>query len=227
MSDILVVEDDEKLSRLIIRELEDEGFRVDHADNGLDGFSLAHKGDYQLLLVDIMIPELDGITLIKKLRQRGLETPILIISAKESVDDRVRALNEGGDDYLTKPFEFAEMIARVQALLRRSRGGGGELTTLNVADLTLDLIKREVSRGGEPLNLQQKEFDLLAYLMQNANKVVSKNMIMEQVWGFKFDPNSNLIESRMSRLRDKVDKPYEHKLIHTIRGAGYVIREQL
>ena len=220
---ILLVEDDQVISRLIVKELAKAGYQVDWVDNGLDGFSKALNGAHQLCIVDVMLPEMDGLTMIEKLRARDYQTPILVLSAKRDVEDRVRGLETGGDDYLTKPFAFSELIARIKANTRR---GSGALvpSVIKIKDLTIDLVNREVSRAGESIQLQHKEFDLLKYLAENADLVVSKEMIMKHVWDYQFDPQSNVIESRMSRLRDKVDKPFEVKLIQTIRGAGYAIR---
>jgi len=220
---ILLIEDDEVLARLTIKELGRVGYSAEWVDNGLDGFSTALNGDHLMLIVDVMIPELDGMTLIEKLRARGFETPILVLSAKRDVDDRVMGLEKGGDDYLTKPFAFSELIARIRANLRRGTAEA-KPTRFEVGTLSLDPIAREATREGTRLQLQHKEFDLLMYLMENAGRVVSKEMIMKHVWNYRFDPQSNVIESRISRLRDKVDKPFEKALIQTIRGAGYAIR---
>lgn len=222
--DILLVEDDGKLALLIIKELAKAGYDVDHVNNGLDGFSMAMNGDYQLLIIDVMLPEIDGLTLIEKLRARNNQTPILVLSAKRDVEDRVRGLDKGGDDYLTKPFAFSELLARIKANTRRTVSAQTP-ALLELRDLSVDLVTREVIRSGEKIQLQLKEFDLLKYMLENVGRVVSKEMIMKNVWNFQFDPQSNVIESRMSRLREKIDKPYEVKLIQTIRGAGYAIKE--
>lgn len=221
---ILIIEDDVKIAAFVVKGLGQAGFTVDHAENGLDGFHLAASSEYDAIVVDVMLPKLDGLSVIEDLRKQGVNTPVLILSAKQSVGDRVRGLETGGDDYLTKPFAFSELLARVQALVRRSRSIA-EPTSLAVADLKLNLIKREVHRDGISIELQPKEFSLLEYLMRNAGRVVSKTMIMENVWGYNFDPQTNVVEARMSRLRDKVDKDFETPLIHTVRGVGYVIRE--
>ena len=219
-----MVEDDVKLAKMVKKELTKVGYEVDHVDNGLDGFSQVMTGDYQLCIVDVMVPEMDGFTMIEKLRARGVQTPILVLSAKREVEDRVRGLEKGGDDYLTKPFAFSELIARIKANTRRTAETVNP-TVMQVRGLVVDLVKREVIRNGNKIHLQHKEFDLLTYLLENAGRVVSKQMIMQNVWDFQFDPQSNVIESRMSRLREKVDKPFETKVIHTIRGAGYVVKD--
>jgi len=172
-----------------------------------------------------MLPKLDGLTLTKELRKRNVSTPVIFLSAKSSVDDRVTGLHAGGDDYLVKPFAFSELLARIQALLRRA-SAASEPTTLTVGDLSMDLIRRKVFRGGVEVELQPREFALLEYLMRNAGRVVSKTMIMEHVWNYNFDPHTNVVEARLYRLRDKVDRPFERKLIHTVRGAGYVVEER-
>ena len=220
---ILLVEDDEVISRLIVKELAKVGYDVEWVNNGLDGFSKAMNGQYCLCIVDVMLPEMDGLTMIAKLRERNFQSPILVLSAKRDVDDRVKGLETGGDDYLTKPFAFSELIARIKANTRRGTGASMP-TVIHILDLSIDLVNRDVKRGGEKLHLQHKEFDLLKYLVENRGLVVSKEMIMKHVWDYHFDPHSNVIESRMSRLREKVDKPYAEKLIQTIRGAGYLIR---
>ncbi len=171
-----------------------------------------------------MLPKLNGLELIEELRQQKINTPVLILSAKRTVDDRVRGLQKGGDDYLTKPFAFSELLARVQALIRRA-SGTAEPTSVTIGDLSLDLLRRKVTRSGKQLDLQPLEFSLLEYLMRHAGRVISKTMIMEHVWNYNFDPETNIVEARICRLRDKIDKEFEKKLIHTIRGVGYVLRE--
>ena len=222
---ILIVEDDIQVAGFIRKGLQQEGYAVDHAVNGEDGLHLASTEPYDAAIVDIMLPKLDGLTLIERLRDRKITTPVLVLSARSSVDDRVRGLQVGGDDYLIKPFAFAELLARVQALLRRAHAIS-EPTTLTVGDLSLDLVRRKVTRRGSPIDLQAKEFALLEYLMRNAGRIVSKTMIMEHVWDYNFDPQTNVVEARICRLRDKVDRPFQKKLIHTIRGAGYVLEEK-
>jgi len=222
---LLVVEDDKKIASFIIGGLRQEGFAVDAADNGVDGFHLASTESYDAAIIDIMLPRLDGLHLIQSLRDGGNLTPILILSARNSVDDRVKGLQVGGDDYLTKPFSFAELLARLQALIRRANALA-EPASISVADLTVDLIRRKVSRSGRTIELQPREFSLLEYLMRNKGRIVSKTMIMEHVWNYDFDPQTNVVESRISRLRDKIDDGYDALLIRTIRGAGYVIEEK-
>jgi len=222
---ILIVEDDIQVAGFIQKGLQQEGYAVDHAANGEDGLHLASTEPYDAAIVDIMLPKLDGLTLIERLREQKITTPVLVLSARGSVDDRVRGLQTGGDDYLVKPFAFAELLARVQALIRRANAIS-EPTTLTVGDLTLDLVKRKVIRQGSPIELQAKEFALLEYLMRNAGRIVSKTMIMEHVWDYNFDPQTNVVEARICRLREKIDRSFEKKLIHTIRGAGYVLEEK-
>ena len=221
---VLIVEDDPKIAEVLREGLGSEGYAVDHAADGLEGLNLATLRQYQVLIIDIMLPKLDGLSLIERLRKLKISTPVLILSARQSVDDRVRGLRTGGDDYLTKPFAVAELLARLQSLIRRA-AGTAEATQLSVGPLQLNLVTREVWRDEKAIDLQPKEFDLLAYLMRNAGRVVSKTMIMENVWDFNFDPETNVVEARMCRLRDKVDKNSAVKLIKTIRGVGYVIRE--
>jgi len=220
---ILLVEDDQKIASFIIKGLKQAGLAVDYAADGEKGLNKALTGDYDVAIIDIMLPVLDGLSLIHEVRQQKINTPVIVLSAKRSVDDRVRGLQIGGDDYLTKPFAFSELLARVQALIRRSKGES-EPVRLKFDDLSLNLLTREVARGEVNIDLQPREFALLEYLLRNAERVVSKTMIMEHVWGYNFDPQTNVVETRMCRLRDKVDKPFETKLIHTVRGVGYVIK---
>ena len=222
---VLVVEDDRKISDFIVQGLRQEGYAVDVADNGIDAFQMAIAGTYDAAVVDVMLPRMNGLDVIQDLRREGNLTPVLILSARNSVDDRIKGLQAGGDDYLVKPFSFAELIARLQALVRRATATA-EPITLTVADLTLDLIRRTATRAGQSIELQPREFALLEYLVRSRGKVVSKTMIMDHVWGYDFDPSTNVVESRMSRLRDKVDRDFDAPLIKTIRGAGYVIRAE-
>jgi len=222
---ILLVEDDLKLAAFIMNGLKEAGFTVDHCLDGEDGLHRALSEEYDAAIVDIMLPKLDGLTLIDKLRSSMNKTPVLILSAKRSVDDRVKGLQTGGDDYLTKPFAFAELLARLQALIRRA-SGNSEPTILKVGNLSMNLITREVIREGKKIDLPPLDFALLEYLMRNAGRVVSKTMIMEHVWDFNFDPQTNIVEVRVCRLREKVDKAFEKKMIHTVYGAGYVLKEE-
>jgi len=219
----LLVEDDPAIAEFIARGLREAGFAVDHAVDGDAGLDLAVRGSYDVAIVDVMLPRLDGLALIDVLRKRGIMTPVLILSARRSVDDRVRGLQAGGDDYLTKPFAFAELFARVQALMRRA-SRTAEPTTLTVHDLVVDLLSRRVTRGGAPIDVRPREFALLEYLMRNAERVVSKMSILSHVWGYNFDPNTNVVDVLVSRLRDKIDRSFSEKLLHTVRGVGYVLR---
>ncbi len=219
----LIVEDDRAIAEFVGRGLREAGFAVDHAADGATGLELALSEPYDVAIVDLMLPQRDGLSLIDELRRRGRTTPVLILSARRSVDDRVRGLQSGGDDYLTKPFAFDELLARLQALLRRS-GGATEPTKLSVGDLTLDLLSRRVERSGRPLDLRPREFALLEYLMRHPGRVLSKTMILSHVWGYSFDPGTNVVDVLVSRLRDKVDESFDTKMIHTVRGAGYVLK---
>ena len=220
---VLVVEDDAKIAAFITIGLKQAGFVVDQVADGAAGLALALTEPYAVAVIDLMLPQLDGLSLIEEVRQRQVNTPMLILSAKRSVDDRVKGLQTGGDDYLTKPFAFAELLARVQALIRRA-SGVTEPTRLKVADLTLDLLTREVTRAGERLELQPREFALLEYLMRNAGRVISKTLILSHVWDYHFDPQTNVVDVLVSRLRSKVDKDHSKKYIQTLRGVGYVLR---
>jgi len=219
----LLVEDDSTIAEFVTRGLREAGFGVDRAADGDAGFELALAQPYDVAIVDVMLPRRDGLSVIDGMRHAGIGTPVLILSAKRSVDDRVRGLQAGGDDYLTKPFAFAELLARVQALVRRA-SRAPEPTTLTFGDLVLDLLSRRVTRGGVVLDLRPREFALLEYLMRNAGKVVSKTMILSHVWDYTFDPQTNIVDVLVSRLREKMDRPFEKKLLHTVRGVGYVIR---
>jgi len=223
---ILIVEDDERTASFIIKGLKQAGFVVDHASDGESGLSMLLNESYDAAIIDIMMPLMDGLTLINKLRSKKVATPVLILSAKKTVDDRVKGLETGGDDYLVKPFAFSELLARIQALIRRNNFSFSEPTILTIADLSLDIVKRKVFRGGNEIELQFREFSLLEYLMRNTGRVVSKTMIMEHVWDYNFDPQTNVVEARICKLRDKIDRNSQNKLIHTIRGAGYVIEEK-
>lgn len=221
---LLIVEDDAKTAAFISKGLKESGFVVDHAADGETGLHLAANEAYDAAIVDVMLPKLDGLALIAALRKKHSKLPVIILSARGSTEDRVKGLHTGSDDYLTKPFAFSELLARIQALLRRA-SGVAEPTTLSLGDLSLNLLTRQVTRANRKLELQPREFALLEYLMRNAGVVVSKTMIMEHVWDYNFDPQTNVVEACMCRLRDKVDNGNgPAKLIHTVRGMGYVIR---
>jgi DNA-binding response OmpR family regulator len=222
---LLVIEDDRTIASFLVKGLQEAGFAVDHADDGRKGLALAVTEPYDAAVVDLMLPGLDGLRLIEDLRRRKVRTPVLILSAKRSVDDRVRGLQAGGDDYLVKPFAFSELLARVQALIRRSTGET-QPTRLAVDDLALDLVTRRVERAGQSLELRPREFALLEYLMRNAGRVVSKTMIMEHVWNYSFDPRTNVVDVLVFRLREKIDKGFDRKLLHTVRGIGYVLKSE-
>lgn len=222
----LLVEDDERTAQFIIKGLRQAGFVVEHAADGDSGLSLALSEDFDIAVVDIMLPGIDGLTLIERMRCRNLRFPIIVLSAKGSVDDRVTGLQRGGDDYMTKPFAFSELLARIHAHLRRTSSAGGDATTLSVGDLSLDLIRRKAFRAGKSIELKALEFSLLEYLMRNAGNVLSKTMIIEHVWDYNFDPQTNVVETGICRLRDKIDRPFEDRLIHTIRGVGYVLEKR-
>jgi len=221
---ILLVEDDLKIASFIIKGLKASGYAVDHAREGEKGLELALTEPYDTAIIDIMLPKRDGLSLIEILRRENIRTPVIILSAKGSIDDRVKGLQTGGDDYLTKPFAFSELLARVQALIRRA-SGVAEPTRLTLGDLSVNLLTREVTRGGRIIDLQPIEFSLLEYLMRHAGRVVSKTMIMEHVWNYDFDPQTNVVEARICRLRDKIDRDFHPKLIQTLRGVGYVLKE--
>ncbi len=220
---VLVVEDDKKTASFIIKGLKQAGFAVDCATNGDDGLNLALTDPYDVVVIDIMLPKLDGLSLIEELRQQKINIPVIILSAKRSVNDRVKGLQTGSDDYLTKPFAFSELLARVQALIRRA-GNTSEPTRLTFGDISIDLLTREVTRGGKKIDLQPREFAMLEYLMHNPEKIVSKTIIMEHVYDYNFDPQTNVVDVLVCRLRNKVDRDFEKKIIHTIRGVGYVLK---
>jgi heavy metal response regulator len=219
----LLIEDDDTIAEFVARGLREAGFAVDREGDGAAGLEAALRQSYDVAVVDVMLPKRDGLSVIEELRRRGVTTPVLILSARRSVDDRVRGLQSGGDDYLTKPFAFAELLARVQALVRRA-SRTAEPTTLTVDDLVLDLLSRRVSRADTTIDLRPREFALLEYLMRNAGKVVSKTMILSHVWEYNFDPQTNIVDVLVSRLREKVDRPFDKKLLQTVRGVGYVLR---
>src|ERR1051326_499713 len=220
---ILVVEDDRKIASFVIKGLKQNGYAVDHAADGVEGLALAVSTPYDAAVVDIMLPGTDGLSLVQELRKRGVNLPVLILSARASVDDRIKGLQSGGDDYLVKPFAFSELLARVQALIRRAQRET-EPTTLRAGDLSLNLLTREVRRGDRKIELQAREFSLLEYLMRNAGRVVSKALILEHVWDYSFDPQTNVVDVVVCRLRNKVDRDFDRKMIHTLRGVGYALK---
>ena len=220
---ILLVEDDLKIASFVVKGLKEAGFAVDHAQDGKEGLYLALTEPYDAAIIDIMLPKLDGLSLIEGLRRKKINTPVIILSAKRSIDDRVKGLQTGSDDYLTKPFAFSELLARVQALIRRS-SRTLEPTSLSVGELSVDLLTREVTRTGTKIELQPHEFALLEYLMRNTGRVLSKTMILEHVWDYNFDPQTNVVDVLVCRLRNKVDRDFDVKMIHTIRGVGYVLK---
>lgn len=221
---VLLIEDDEKMAGFLRKGLKEEGFAVAHAANGSDGLAMALGEAFDAAIVDIMVPGMDGLAVIDEVRRQRVRLPVLILSAKRSVDERVSGLRAGGDDYLTKPFAFSELVARLQALIRRSQEVP-ESSLLEVGPLRIDLARRAVTRDGRKIDVPPREFALLAYLARNAGRVVSKTMIMEQVWDYDFDPQTNVVESRICRLREKVDRGFDRALLHTVRGVGYVLRD--
>ena len=219
---ILVIEDDKDVASFIRNGLAQAGCNVDHAANGKDGLFLATTESYDALVVDRMLPGIDGLTVIRTLRASANTTPVLILSALGEVDDRVKGLKAGGDDYLVKPFAFSELLARLEALARRAKSGAdAPATTLKVADLEMDLLRREVRRAGKPIDLQPREFQLLEFLLRHAGQVVTRTMLLEGVWDYHFDPQTNVIDVHISRLRSKIDRGFDRPLLHTVRGAGY------
>ncbi len=222
---ILLVEDDIKIASFVTKGLGEVGYVVEHAGRGDHGLELALRETYDAAIIDIMLPGQDGLSIIEAIRRRNINLPVLILSAKRSVEDRVKGLQTGSDDYLTKPFALAELLARLQALLRRANHSA-EPTSITVHDLSIDLLARSVSRAGHRIDLQAREFSLLEYLMRNAGRVVTKSMLIEHVWDYNFDPHTNVVEARICRLREKIDKGFGVPLIHTVRGAGYVLRAE-
>ncbi len=220
---VLVIEDDSKIASFVVNGLKQHGFAVDHAADGERGLALAGTVSYDTLVLDLMLPKLDGLAVLRELRAEKILTPVLILSAKAGVDDRVKGLQAGGDDYLPKPFAFSELLARVQALIRRATHIA-EPTRLAAADLALDLLTREVSRQGQAIELQAREFALLELLLRHPGRVVTKTMILEHLWDYSFDPQTNVVDVLVHRLRTKVDKDFPVKLIQTIRGVGYVLK---
>jgi len=221
---LLIVEDDRDAADYLIKAFREVGHMAEHAADGEDGLARALEGQYDVLVIDRMLPKRDGLSLITALRSKGIETPALILSALGQVDDRIKGLRAGGDDYLPKPYSFAELLARVEVLSRR-RGGRGAETVYRVGDLELDRLSHQVTRGGQEIVLQPREFRLLEYLMKHAGQVVTRTMLLENVWDYHFDPQTNVIDVHISRLRSKVDKGFAQPLLHTVRGAGYMIRD--
>ena len=222
---ILVIEDDAEAAAYLVKAFREAGHLAEHAADGLEGYGLARDGDYDVLIVDRMLPKLDGLSLIGGLREQKVETPVLILSALGQVDDRVKGLRAGGDDYLAKPYAFSELLARVEVLARRKRSASSEPTLYRVGDLELDRLGHKLTRAGQEIVLQPREFRLLEYLMKHAGQVVTRTMLLENVWDYHFDPQTNVIDVHVSRLRAKIDKGHEMPLLHTIRGAGYMIRD--
>ena len=219
---ILLIEDDQKTAEFILRALNDAGYETEHAADGLSGLNCAMQKDFDCAIVDIMLPQMDGFSVIGRLREAGKTIPLIVLSAKNSPDDKVHGLYTGADCYLAKPFSVAELLANIQAQLRR-RNMSAEPTHFSIGDLELDIITRKVTRGGKLIDLPPLEFELLEYLVRNAGRVVTRSMLMENVWEYKFDPSTNIVETRVCKLREKIDKPFDRELIHTVRGIGYVL----
>jgi len=222
---LLVVEDDNTIRDFLTRALTESGFSVDSSSQGSQAEKMALEGVHDALIVDLTLPDMDGLELIQRLRAQGVASPVLILSARRSVDERVLGLERGGDDYMTKPFAVAELLARVRALLRRSTPGQSEATRLRVADLEIDLIRREAKRGGQEIQLTQQEFALLEYLCRNAGRVVTRAMVLDHVWKMRIDTSTNIVDVHIHRLRSKVDRDPQQPLIRTIRGVGYVLKD--
>lgn len=220
---ILLVEDDKRHAQFIVEGMKQAGHNIDHAKDGMDGLFLATEEKYDVMIVDRMLPKLDGLSIIQALRNAGNKTPVLVLSSLSKVEERIKGLRAGGDDYLTKPFEFGELLARVEALARRATPEQAEQSVLRVADLEMNLLTREVLRGSKVIDLQSKEFQLLEFLMRREGQVVTRTMLLEGVWDFHFSPNTNLIDAQMSKLRMKMDKPFGKQLIKTVKGSGYKI----
>jgi two-component system OmpR family response regulator len=221
---ILVIEDDKEAAGYLLKGLGESGHVADHAADGEEGFAMAGEGGYDVLIVDRMLPKMDGLTVVEKLRSDGQQVPILFLSALGEVDDRVKGLKAGGDDYLVKPYAFTELLARIEALVRRQNPSEIE-TSFKVGDLEVDLLSRQVIRSGQEILLQPREFRLLEYLMRHAGQIVTRTMLLENVWDYHFDPQTNVIDVHVSRLRAKIDKEFDSPLLHTVRGAGYCLRE--
>jgi DNA-binding response OmpR family regulator len=223
---LLLVEDERDIQTFLRRSLEEAGYQVDVASDGKTAERLAHDATYDVLVVDLGLPDMDGISLILRLRRTGIDAPVLILSARRSVDDRVRGLEQGGDDYLTKPFALAELLARLRNLVKRNSPAGNEATKLRVLDLELDLLRREAIRSGEFLQLTPQEFVLLEYLCRNAGRVVTRSMILDKVWGMRIQPDTNVVDVHIYRLRGKVDGKGQQPMIRTLRGVGYVLKDR-
>ena len=221
---VLVIEDDRETAQFLQRSLKENGHMADLAADGETGLAMAREPGWDVLIVDRMLPRLDGLSLISKLREEGVRTPVLILSALGEVDDRVKGLRAGGDDYLTKPYAYTELLARIEALSRRPRPEE-QVTRYAIGDLTLDRLSHKVARAGQPIALQPREFRLLEYLMRNAGQVVTRTMLLQNVWDYYFDPQTNVIDVHISRLRSKIDKGFAKPLLHTVRGSGYMIRD--
>ena len=221
---ILVIEDDRKIGSFLQKGLQEAGYAVDLTSDGEAGLDAMQSGVYDAAVVDLMLPKLDGLTLIERIRNQGVTTPVLILSAKRSVDDRIKGLQQGGDDYMVKPFSFGELLARIQALIRRDNRTA-ESHSLSFADLHMNLLTREVSRGGEVINLPAREFALLEYMLRNQGRILSKTSILEKVYDYSFDPQTNVVDVLVCRLRNKIDRDFDRKLIHTVRGMGYVLKQ--
>jgi two-component system OmpR family response regulator len=221
---ILVIEDDTEAALYLTKGLRECGYTVDHAPDGPQGLFLATTETYDALIVDRMLPGMDGLLIVETVRRNSSQVPVLFLSAMSQVDDRVRGLRSGGDDYLTKPFAFSELLARIEALMRRRAATATAVTELAVADLRMDLLARNVIRRGRKIDLQQREFQILEYLMRHSGQVVTRTMLLENVWNYHFDPQTNVIDVHVSRLRQKIDRDFEVPLLHTVRGAGYCLR---
>ncbi|VGO20220.1 winged helix-turn-helix domain-containing protein [Pontiella sulfatireligans] len=220
---ILIIEDDRKIASFLKKGFKEVGYAADVAEDGENGLTMVRQGIYDAIVADLMLPKLDGLGMIERVRAEGIETPVIILSAKRSVDDRIRGLQAGGDDYMVKPFSFSELLVRIQTLLRRSQRTP-QATVLEAADLRLNLTNRAVERGNEPIELQPREFALLEYFMRNPGRVVTKTAILEHVYDYSFDPQTNVVDVLVCRLRNRIDKQFDRKLIHTVRGVGYVLK---
>lgn len=218
---LLLIEDDTEAAKYLIKGLREQGFVVDHRASGKEGMFLAASEPYDALIIDRMVPEVDGLTIVQTLRASGNVTPVLVLTALDKVDERVKGLKAGADDYLGKPFSFTELLARLEAITRRKAGSGTAVTKLSCGELEMDLLSRKVTRAGKDVDLQAREFALLEYLLRHAGQVVTRTMLLENVWDYNFDPQTNVIDVHISRLRQKIDKGFDKSMIHTLRGAGY------